>query len=112
MQLSQKDQFLAEVLPKFTGRLTQLRQIWSNPQTEQLFQRLATWDASMSKDSVEAAIYHVWEHLFHYSLFNLTTLSEFERKSIVNHAFFENYFFLLLDKFANGKLTQEERIVC
>jgi hypothetical protein len=39
-----KDEFVAEVLPGLLGRLTHLREIWSNPETEQIFTRLEKWD--------------------------------------------------------------------
>lgn len=87
-QLNQKDQFLSEVLPQFLGRLTHFKYIWSNPQTEALFSKLVGWDTTLGRDSVEAAIYQVWEHLFHYSLLSLTNLTEYERHAIVSHAFF------------------------
>lgn len=59
-QLNQKDQFLSEVLPKFLGRLTHFKYIWGNPQTEALFNKLVGWDATLGRDSIEAAIYQVW----------------------------------------------------
>ena len=60
MQLDQKDSFLADVLPKFLVRLTEDRKIWSNEKTEIIFQRLSKWNCVLTKDSIEAAMYHVW----------------------------------------------------
>lgn len=96
MQLDQKDQFVAAVLPQFLGRLTHFRQIWSNPRTEEIFKKLETWDYVMGKDSVEASFYHVWEYLFQHSLFKLVSLNEQEIHAIINHGFFQNYQFTLL----------------
>lgn len=64
LQLNQQDAFLCEVLPKFLGKLTLLKKLWSNPQTEALFAQLLNWNCNITKDSVPAAIYHVWEQLF------------------------------------------------
>ena len=76
MQLDVRDEFVAEVLPPLLGRLGEFRQIWSSPRTEPLYEKLTKWDFELGKDSVEAAIYHVWEYLFQHSLFSLSGLSE------------------------------------
>lgn len=60
MQLDYRDEFLADVLPKMLGKLTLLRKVWSNPQTEEIFKRLVDWDCVMARDSIEASIYHVF----------------------------------------------------
>lgn len=60
MQLDYKDEFLSEVFPKVLGKLTEMREIWSNSETEEYFRRLLNWDYILSKDSVEASFYQVW----------------------------------------------------
>ncbi len=65
MHLNQQDGFLCEVLPKVLDKLVFYRHVWSNPKTEILFDSLNGWNCNMTKNSVPASIYHVWEHLFH-----------------------------------------------
>jgi penicillin G amidase len=66
----------------------------------------------MNATSVPASIYHVFETLHHYSLLKKTELNEQERISIVTHAFFENYYFLLLERFGQNKLEEGDKTVC
>lgn len=58
----------------------------------------------MPRTSVPTALYHVLEHLFHASLFAKAHLSEEEMEAIVEHAFFENYQFVLFEKVVNGSI--------
>ena len=105
MQLDVRDEFVAETIPALLARLTHLREIWSNQETEAIFAKLQEWNFEMHKDSVEASYYHVWEYNFQHSLFLTTKLSEEEIHAIINHGFFENYQFTLLEKVAKGRLT-------
>ncbi len=66
----------------------------------------------MSKDSIQASIYNVWEQLFQYSLMTMTSLNEEERKSIVAHGFFENFHFKLLERYGRNKLEEDDKLVC
>ena len=63
-------------------------ELWSSPATEELFEKLEKWDYRLEKESVEASIYHVWEHEFQETLLLQTSLAQVERESIINHAFF------------------------
>lgn len=112
MQLDLKDEFVAEVLPRLLSRLTHLREIWSSPETEPIFQRLLKWDHVMGRDSIQPSYYHVWEYNFQHSLFQLVKLTQEEIHAIINHGFFENYQFTLLEKVAKGTLTAQEDNVC
>lgn len=66
----------------------------------------------MPINSVEATIYHVYEHHFHETLLHNTNLTQQERLAILNHAFFEVYFMKLHQKIGKLNLTQEEAIIC
>lgn len=112
MQLDQRDEFVAEVMPKLLQKLEQSRSIWQSPQHDKIMAKLKAWDYVLHKDSIEASLYHVWEYLFQHSLFKLVDLTEEEVHAIVNHGYFENYQFLLLEKIGMGKLSNEERAVC
>jgi acyl-homoserine lactone acylase PvdQ len=112
LQLNQKDEFLCEVLPTLLGRLTRYKYIWGSPATEVLFNKLIGWDCVMDRKSVEASIYHVFEHVLLNSLLTTTALSEQERTSIITHAFFENYYFNLLERFGQDRLEEDDRTVC
>ena len=50
--------------------------------------------------------------MVHESLLKMTALSEHERLAITSHAFFENYYFRLLEQFYLGKLEEGDKLVC
>lgn len=104
MQLDTRDEFLAEAFPSVLKGLQSVRALWSDSTTEEMFSRLQFWDYNLTKDSVEASIYHVWEHEFQESLLHGTDLSDQEREAIINHAFFEIYLMNLMVQLGDGSL--------
>ena len=107
MQLDVRDEFASEAFPLVLAKLTQMREIWSNPETQLILKNLLKWYYVMSKDSIEASYYHVWQFNFQHSLFKTVDLNEEEIHAIINHAFFENYQFKLLEQLGQNRLTDE-----
>ena len=64
MQLDNRDEFLSEAFPLVLSALNSVREVWSTPETEAMYELLNKWDYHMPITSVSTSIYHVFEHNF------------------------------------------------
>lgn len=94
--------------------LTDNREDWIDREfAQKVINWLEDWNCEFDRDRFEPSIYTIWEHEFQKLLLQNAGLAEQERIAITNHAFFELYYFKLVEKLArNNETTVDDKLLC
>ena len=97
------DAFVELVKGKWVSILKKHRLEWKDKEfSEKIVNLVEKWNCSFNRDLIEPGVYSIWEHEFQSLLLQNSGLTESERISITNHAYFSSYFFKMIDRLGDN----------
>lgn len=108
------DAFLSKVKGKWVSILSKHKLEWINSEFgNKIIKYISQWNCSFNRNLIEPAIYSIWEHEFQSLLLHNKGLTDSERVTITNHAYFNSYYFKLIDRLGdNEQVTEDDMLVC
>lgn len=108
------DAFLTKIKGKWVSIIKKYKMEWKDNQfSSRIINLIDKWNCSFSKDMIEPAIYSIWEHEFQNLLLKGRGLTETERVTVTNHAYFNSYYFKMIDRLGSSEeITDDDLLVC
>ena len=98
------DAFLTKVKGKWVSIMKKHKLEWKNNEfSSGILDLIEKWNCSFHKDLIEPGIYSLWEHEFQSLLLQDKGLTESERVTVTNHAYFNSYYFKMIDRLGSNE---------
>lgn len=93
------DAFLTKIKDKWVSIIKKYKLEWTNVDfSNKVLGLIEKWNCSFNRELIEPAIYSVWEHEFQMLLLQDKGLTYNERVTVTNHAYFNSYYFKMIDR--------------